>query len=130
MTRLSWMRGPAAIDGVVFVSATRFTYRRSWHMPLVFWSGLRLRSQWSAVPGAVGMFTGGSLPDRTTYTVTAWSSEPDLGRWLRSPQHVRLMRDYKDRLESSAAVSWLSEAFEPRAAWAEGMSRLTGRGGK
>ncbi len=97
-------------------------------MPFVLWHGLRLRRQWSGVPGAVGMFSGASIPDRTTYTVTAWSSEVDLGRWLRSPQHVRLMRDYKAYLESSAAVNWLSDAFEPRAAWAEGMSRLNAWG--
>jgi hypothetical protein len=124
MTRLSWMRGRAVAHGAVFVSATRFTYRRMWHMPFVFWHGMALRRRWSEVDGAIGMFTGGSLAERTTYTLSAWSTEPDLARWLRSPEHARLMRDFQPWVTNVTAVSWLAEAFEPRAAWREGLSRL------
>jgi hypothetical protein len=125
MKRLSWMPGPAASDGsTTFVIATRFTYRKLWHLPLVFWHGYRLRSRWGKVEGAIGIFTGGSLLERTTYTVTAWRSEQDLRRWMGSAYHQRLMRDYRGNLEGSAAVTWQVEAFEPRAAWREALSRL------
>ena len=67
---------------------------------------------------------GRASSNRTTYTLTAWRSAEDMGRWLRTPYHARLMRDFAGRLESSAAVGWLTDAFEPRAAWVEGMKRL------
>jgi hypothetical protein len=35
------------------------------------------------------------------------------------------MRDYRGYLEGSAVVSWQAEAFEPKAAWREALSRLT-----
>ena len=124
MRRLPWVKGPAATSGTVFVSATRFTYRRSWHMPFVFAHGMLLRSRWSMIDGAVGMLTGADLPARSTYTLSAWLSEAHLHRWLESPRHARLMRDYRHYLESSSAVTWLAAAFEPRAAWSEALSRL------
>jgi hypothetical protein len=118
------MRGPAEENGAVFVSATRFTYRRLSHMPFVFCHGLLLRRQWDRVDGAIGMFTGASLPERTTYTVSAWTTEADLHRWMGSRYHVRLMKDYRGYLESSRAVSWLEKAFDPNAAWREALARL------
>ncbi|HZU82931.1 MAG TPA: hypothetical protein VE987_08450 [Polyangiaceae bacterium] len=124
MTRLSWIAGPAAMRGSIFVSATRFTYRRSWHMPFVLWHGLALRRRWGRVEGAVGLFSAASLLGRTTYTVTAWRSEQELRGWMRSPYHLRLMQDYRGCLESAAAVSWRTERFEPEEAWREAMSRL------
>jgi hypothetical protein len=124
MKRLPWMPGPVSSASSTFVSATRFTYRKLWHMPLVFWHGLGLRRQWGSVEGAVGIFSAGSLLERTTYTVTAWRSEQDLRRWMGSAYHRRLMRDYRAYLESSAAVGWRTEAFEPKEAWREALSRL------
>lgn len=124
MLRLPWMPGPETKSSAVFLSATRFTYRKQRYMLSVFWHGLRLRGQWSTVDGAIGVFEGASILERTTYTLTAWRSAEDMGRWLRTPYHARLMRDFSGCLESSAAVSWLTDSFEPRAAWVDGMKRL------
>ncbi|MFT3925293.1 MAG: hypothetical protein QM778_22335 [Myxococcales bacterium] len=133
MTRLPWKTGPAAPGASVFLSATRFSYRSFLSMPAVLTHGLRLRSQWPTLEGAVGMWTAASLYKRTTYTLTAWSSEQDLARWIMSPYHTRLMRDFRGHLESSCVVSWTAPAdtasFEPHVAWAEGMQRLRAREG-
>jgi hypothetical protein len=122
--KMPWMRGPATDRGTVFVSATRFTYRRLWYLPTVFWHGMTLRSRWPEVAGAVGMFTGASLLARTTFTLTAWRGEDDLHRWMRSDYHAGLMRSYRSWLESSSMVSWSTEAFDPESAWTEGLARL------
>src|SRR5690242_17706779 len=104
---LKWKRGPLdGCEGTVFVSATRFTYRRLWHMPLVLRHGLRLRREWPAVSGAVGLSSGADLLRGTTYTVSVWRSEADLQRWLRSPAHMALMRDFRGRMASSDAAGW------------------------
>lgn len=112
------------MSGSVFVSATRFTYRSQWQMPFVFWHGLLLRGRWGAIDGAIGMRTGGSVLTRTTYTVSVWTTELHLRRWLESTEHARVMRDYKRHLESASVVGWVTDAFDPHAAWSEGLSRL------
>lgn len=124
MRRLSWTRGSATRHGAIFVSVTRFLYRTYWPMPLVVWHGLRLRRSWGAIEGAVGMFSAADLRARTTYTVSAWTSERALSSWLRSADHVRLMRDFKPHLESVSAASWVTDSFDREAAWREGLSRV------
>jgi hypothetical protein len=121
------MPGPAKREGSVFVIATRFTYRHLWHVPFVVWHGLAMRRHWDRVEGAIGMFSGASLLERTTYTVTVWRTEADLQRWMGSSYHVRLMKDYRGSLESSEAIGWLTEAFEPNEAWREALARLGAR---
>lgn len=126
MIRLKWKPGPSAnLQGTVFVSATRFTYRHSWHVPLVFWHGLKLRSAWGDIQGAVGVSISSDLLKRTTYTVSVWKSEQALTEWLRSPYHAALMRDYRARLSSSDAASWQTDHFLLGDAWREAMRRLS-----
>src|SRR5690348_1164439 len=114
MMRLPWRSGPARAERSVLVSATRFTYRRAWHLPLVFWHGLRLRSGWDRVEGAVGVSIQADAATRTTYTVSVWQDEESLRRWLVSEHHARLMRDFRGRLASSASATWRTERFDLR----------------
>jgi hypothetical protein len=126
MRRLKWKSGP--LDGAetpAFVSATRFTYKHWWHLILVFWHGYHLRRQWPTLNGAVGVSIGADLSQRSTYTISVWQSEAHLFVWLRSPAHLKLMRDFRMRLESSDAISWNVEKFQLRAAWTHAMHTLT-----
>ena len=77
--------GAAGHRGPFFVSATRFTYRHTWHMPLVFWHGPRLRRAWPTIDGAVGLSIMADLRERTTYTLSLWRSVEDLRRWSARP---------------------------------------------
>lgn len=125
--RLSWKRGSAAgYQGPFFVSATRFTYRHQWHMPLVFWHGLRLRGRWPHVEGAVGISIMADFLGRTTYTVSLWRRADDMRRWLGSPAHAPLMRGYRPRLESSAADGWEVDSFDLEAAWRQALLEVGG----
>jgi hypothetical protein len=125
MMRLKWKNGSVSrTDGTFMLSATRFTYRSLIDMPGVFWHGLGLRKSWSRIEGAVGVFLAGDFLKRTTYTVSVWNAEVDLHRWLASPDHARLMRLYRRRMQSSAAVSWNAEGFVLRDVYREGMARL------
>jgi hypothetical protein len=93
-------------------------------MPFVSWHGFRLRSGWPKIDGAIGISIAMDLASRTTYTVTAWRSPEDLKTWVRSPAHAPLMRNYRSRLQSSAADIWQVETFDLRAAWREAMMRV------
>lgn len=44
--------------------------------------------------------------------------------WLRSPAHLRLMKGFRSRLESSDAASWTVEKFHLRDAWIKAMQTL------
>ena len=125
MMRLGWKAGRAADhQGPFFVSATRFTYRQHWHMPSVFWHGLRLRAGWGGVSGAVGLSIMADLSTCTTYTLSLWRTPADLQQWVRSPGHAVLMRAYGRRLESSAVTGWHTGSFDLGAAWREALPKL------
>jgi heme-degrading monooxygenase HmoA len=96
-------------DGPLYVSATRFTYRSLVDMPGVFLHGLRLS-------------IGADLLARTTYTVSAWRSETDLARWVRSPAHARLMGAYRRRMLDSRVVGWHVDRFVLRDAWTKALA--------
>jgi Antibiotic biosynthesis monooxygenase len=127
--QLKWKPGP--LDGSlnstvspVFVSATRFTYKRWRHLMLVFWHGYQLRRGWSSLDGAVGVSIGADLSTRSTYTISVWRSEEHLLAWLRSPAHLRLMRQFRSRLDSSDAISWHADPFDLRESWTKALQTL------
>jgi hypothetical protein len=125
MMRLGWQPGPLADwVGPVYVSVTRFTYRRRRHLPLVYWHGLRLRSAWSGNDGAVGLSLTADWATRSTFTISAWRDKDDLMRWVRGDAHARLMRAFAPRLESIAVDGWMTDVFDLRAAWVEGLKRV------
>ena len=125
MIRNPWRPGAAAgSPGPFVVSATRFTYRRRRDVPGVWRLAWRLRRGWDGRPGAVGLATAAEILRPVTYSLSVWESEEDLRRFLRSAEHARLVRDYRDRLVEARAVLWRAEGFSLGAAWAEGLARL------
>jgi hypothetical protein len=126
--RLGWQPGPEPrTPGTVVVSATRFLYRRWRHMPLVWFHGWRLRRGWGRRPGAVGLFTGVELRRPVTYSLSVWRSQDDLRRFLRAPDHVRLMRGFRSRLTTATSVTFEMGRLAPEEAWREGLRRLAAR---
>jgi hypothetical protein len=125
MLRLSWQIGSSdGKAGPILWSATRFTYRRLVDMPGVFLHGLGLRRSWPEIEGAIGVFLAGDLFRRTTYTVSAWTDDASLRRWLRSPAHAQLVRRYLSRMQSSTVVTWQVARLRVRGTFAEGLARL------
>ena len=123
--QFSWKAGPVtAVSGPIFVSATRFTFTSVWLMPMVAWHGIALIRAWPTLEGALGVAAAIRVLKLTTYTVTAWESETAFRRWLGSPQHRVLMRDYRDKIKSSSAATWTVENFDPLDAWEEAKQRL------
>ena len=128
IVRQPWRPGPEeAAPGPVLVSATRFDYRGRRYIPLVGYFAWRLRRAWGRRPGAVGLVVGGEALGPTTYSLSVWRAKDDLQRFLRSPEHARLVRDFRDRLDASTAVTWETHERDPRALWNEGLRRLAER---
>ena len=107
------------------VSATRFLYRSRRYLPMVGLHATRLRRAWGTRAGSIGLFTGAELRRPVTYSLSVWRNRDDLRDFLRAPEHAKLMRDFRDRLESSTSVVWDMDEFTPDSAWREGLRRLS-----
>lgn len=122
---LPWRAGPAAGgEGPVVVSLTDFRAHRLRDLPGIYWSGLRLREGWYAMPGAIGLWLWGQPLDRGRGgSVSVWQSEADLRRFVALPAHLAIMRKYRTlgRLESA---TWQMDCFTPSAARAAARERL------
>lgn len=113
-------------DAPLLVSATRFTYRRIWHMPGVFANGMKLYRMWPEFEGSVGVSIAADLVRRTTYTISVWRSEEDLMKFIGHPLHRVIMNEYRERIESSSAATWQVETFSLAEAWSRACATLTG----
>jgi hypothetical protein len=123
--RMPWKAGPIEPGPeTVVVSATRFLYRRRRYMPIVGQHGWRLRRAWACRAGSIGLFTGAEMRRPVTYSLSVWRDREDLRAFLRAPEHAKLIRDFRDRLEDSTSAVWEMDDFSPEAAWREGLRRL------
>jgi hypothetical protein len=122
-------KGPAeGAGGRVVVSATRFTYARLADLVPVAVEARRLARTWPTRDGAVGLLTAIQPLRRRTYSVSIWTGEEALRAFLRSPEHVRLVSEYKRRLVAADSVVWEMDAAALGDAWRIGRSRLSAAG--
>jgi hypothetical protein len=125
MTRLPWKSGPLHQHaGPSFVSATRFTYDTTGTLLCVFWHGLRLRSTWPRIEGAVGLSIMADVRTRSTYTLSVWGSYADLQAWVRTAPHASLMSTYRKCLVDSAFAGWEVAHLDLRACWRQALDRI------
>jgi hypothetical protein len=79
------------------VSVTDFAVARRLDTPGVMARGLRLALGWYAMEGAVGLWLW-SLPRQwRSGSITVWTDEAHLRRFVGLPAHGRIMRAYRDR---------------------------------
>jgi hypothetical protein len=126
MTFAWWSWGPVRPDdGEILVSVTDFEISRASDLPRVYVEGLRLRRAWSSVSGTLGMWLWAKPLRRRSGSVSVWSSEEDLLRFIRWPRHVEIMRRYRHAGELTSA-SWRVERFDAAEIWSRAAGRLTG----
>jgi hypothetical protein len=103
--------GPdAGSGGPVVVSVTDFAAARWRHIPGVVLTGLRLRMGWYAMPGAIGLWLWSLPARRRSGSISVWTDEADLRRFVTLPEHVAIMRRNRDR-GTVRATTWRSERF-------------------
>jgi hypothetical protein len=125
MQRSPLRRGPAArTRGPVLVSVTDFHVHRARDIPRVITTGMRLRRSWPQRPGAVGLWTWIDIPGRRVGSVSVWKSEADLQRFVRSPEHLAIMRDFRTVM-SGTATAWQARRFARGATWRQAKRRLS-----
>jgi hypothetical protein len=107
----------------VLISVTDFTTHRWRDLPAIWFNGLRLRRAWPRMQGAVGMWLWADPLRRRSGSISVWTSEAELRRFVRWPVHMAIVRKYRSR-GSLTASSWTAERFEPAEAIREAERRL------
>jgi hypothetical protein len=106
-----WAPGPAiGADSAVVVSVTDFTAHRIRDLPGIALTGLRLRMGWYAMPGAVGLWLWSVPMQARSGSVSVWTSEDDLRRFVGLPLHVDVMRRNRDR-GTLRSTTWTADEF-------------------
>jgi hypothetical protein len=122
--RRMWKRGAATPDGEpVHVSMNDYWVHRRRDVPRVIWEGMRLRRAWPQTEGALGLWFAAYGSWHRQVSVSIWRSPEDLRRFVHSPQHRRVMRDYRDA-GALVTTAWTAESFDPRLIWHEAEDHL------
>ena len=125
MTRLPWKAGALQMhSGPYYISATRFTYDTLRSLSGVIWHGLRLRSGWPQIDGAVGLSVMVEIRTRSTYTISVWTSHAELQSWVRTAHHARLVKAYRPRLIDSAYEGWQATTLYLAECWRHALRRI------
>jgi hypothetical protein len=121
---LPWTAGPLGeTAGPVVVSLTEFEARAWRDFPRMAWIGLGLRAGWYGLPGAVGLYLWSDVSRRCVGSLSVWTDEAHLRRWIGLPRHVDVMRRYGPRGKAQSA-QWACETFDRWAVLSEGKRRL------
>jgi heme-degrading monooxygenase HmoA len=122
-----WKHGAARAEaGPVHVSMNDYLIHRYGDVVRVGLEGLRLRARWQETEGALGLWVAAFRGGRRQVSISVWRSAEDLKRFVRSPEHLRIMKEFKDAgiLYTSA---WKAERCDPDRVWTQAIERLDGR---
>jgi len=95
----------------VLVSATLFRADRRGDLPSIYLAGWRLRGGWPRLAGAVGVWLWTQPLADDAGSVSVWHSPAALRAFVALPEHVRIMRRYRDRghiWSTTWTVPWTS----------------------
>jgi hypothetical protein len=111
--------------GPVHVSMNDYLIHRARDVPRVGLQGLRLRAAWPRTPGALGLWVASSLGGRRQVSVSIWLSPEHLRDFVRSPAHLKIMRDFRGAglLHTTA---WTAERLDRAEIWLAARDRLSG----
>jgi hypothetical protein len=122
--RLRWKQGGCkGLHDVLVFSATKTEFARYRDLPRASLAALRLRRMWPGLDGAVGVGLQMDVLRRRSWSVSIWSDEGALTRFLQSPAHVETVTRFRERVEVRSRT-WTASRTSPRGAWAEAKRRL------
>jgi hypothetical protein len=122
-----WKPGSVAgFEGPVHVSMNDFLIHRLADIPRVAWEGMGLRRRWPETEGALGLWFAAFRAGRRQVSVSVWESPGDLKLFVRSPEHLRIMREYRGR-GALFTNAWTAERLDRELIWRQASDRLAGR---
>lgn len=122
-----WKEGaPQSFAGPVHVSMNDYLIHRLRDVPRVAREGFRLRRHWPETEGALGLWFASLKGGRRQVSVSVWRAPEDLLRFVRSPEHLRIMREYRDA-GALYTNAWTAERLDRALIWRQALDRLQGR---
>ena len=119
-----WVLGPEGDPQCpVLVSVTEYTPDSYRHYHAFVLDGLRLRQGWFALDGAVALALYGQPLGKRGGSLSIWTSEEAMRRFVRLPRHVEIMRRYR-RLGVIRAITWEQQRCDRAAAKATALRWL------
>lgn len=122
-----WKNGaPIAHAGPVHVSMNDYLIHRLRDIPRVAREGMILRHGWPETEGALGLWVGTLRGGQRQVSVSVWRDADALKRFVRSPGHLRIMREFRD-VGSLYTNAWTTERLDRGLIWRQATDRLRGR---
>jgi len=122
-----WKDGPLAPgSGPVHVSMNDYLIHRLRDIPRVALEGMRLRRAWPETAGALGLWFLTLRGGRRQVSISIWRSPEDLREFVRSPEHLRIMREHRDT-GALFTNAWTAERFDRSLIRRQANDRLAGR---
>jgi heme-degrading monooxygenase HmoA len=103
-----------------------YLIRRARDIPRVAINGLRFRRAWPETEGALGLWMASSSDGRRQVSVSVWRTPEDLRRFVRTPAHLRVMRDFR-HVGQLYTNAWTAPELDRGEIWRQALDRLTGR---
>jgi heme-degrading monooxygenase HmoA len=113
--RIPWKQGPGRGPSAV-VAMTCTNFERFRDMPGAALAALRLRRAFPSTQGAIGLSLALQPLARRSWSISAWETEEHLRRFLGSPAHVAIVRQYRSNVHVSSTISTV-ERFQLKTAW-------------
>jgi hypothetical protein len=120
-----WKAGAEPAQGAVHVSMNDYVISRARDVPRVARAGMRFRGAWPQTEGALGLWVAGTVSGRRQVSVSVWRSEEDLRRFVRSPAHLQVMRDFRDAGDL-ITTAWTAERMDRSLIWRQACEILAG----
>lgn len=116
-------KGSERPQDTVWVTATRFQFTSTYAAVAAAPSALRFWATWSNFEASVGLWIRYEPLTRCSWTLSTWTEPDGIQAFLRSPGHLAVMRDFRDRIEGSSH-SWRTGVFDPAEGWREARRAL------
>jgi hypothetical protein len=121
-----WKEGSAPAGSTpVHVSMNDYLIHGVRDVPRVTRAGLRFRRAWPQTDGALGLWVASTPTGMRQISVSIWRSADDLRRFVRSPAHLKVMRDFRNA-GSLFTNAWAAERVDGALIWGQAEERLLG----
>lgn len=114
----------AALATTAVAQVSRLELRRARDIPAFLLTALRLRRAVLRTPGALGVSLRAQPSRRTFWTLSSWRDTDAIAAFTRSPEHVEVMRAFRDRMRGSHFHTWWLAEGAGAPDWADALDRL------
>jgi len=126
MPRLPWstVSTPQSRTDLV-VMASRLPLRSYRHIPTFLGWALKIRRQLASAQGLVGYALDADITAKTFWTLSAWSGQDAIDRFVRLDPHRTGMAAIRPHMLPSTFVLWSVRAGDVPIDWHEGKDRVS-----